>query len=217
MSKGRILWYLIATLLISIDLAYKIFAILDKSEGRYKISLESVLIATGWVYFFLMLIFSICKSKEEEEKKRRNCFKDYFFKYIYSISVGVLLLSGLIFLMYTGIDNPQEKDKTKKDLFLADLLFCYIGFPLICNFELWMTPRRRCPHPTIDVLVITSIVFFLNFLGYFFPTLQKVELRQSIALFIIDFIFSFDGYALYDYLCYLKNKGSYDYSLLAIR
>ena len=142
-------------------------------------------------------------------KDRTGLFQDHLSKFIFSFSLGCLLLSFSL----NWIINAIKGKKTISENFLGyvELIYAYYAFPGCCFLDLFFTKKRRCPEPLIDIFMI---LFFLTaFCALEFGYMHRYKglsinkyFEEYYLELIFRFVFTLLSYFIYDLLVYCKTK-----------
>ena len=208
----RLFWYLIVSIITVIALILKI--VIKEVEYGLK-NFEYFFIIGTISYTLFMHVNSILlantKSEVEYNKKIKtsNFFRDTIFKFLFVFIIGILFLNQIIDDLNSDFNySPFQKSNLtwQKRVYGIYLYYC---LPLFYIFDLYFIIRKRCPNPTIDIIII-FIICLVNFLLDY----QSTSLCPNLGSNIKKFIFSFNAYIIYDFCLYKKNGGAAKFTLL---
>jgi hypothetical protein len=139
----------------------------------------------------------------------KNFFLDTYYKYLFCFSIAV----NLFYMVHVLRNNFKIYEVTMSNWYYLADAYTNLILPLFLILDIFITQRYRHLHPVADLCVLFGISFL--------HCLYKVLIRSfyydasnivfpSIADYIIIFLFSVNGYILYDYLLYAKQNPVYD-------
>jgi hypothetical protein len=175
-----------------------------------------ILIAT-LPYTVYMLFYEFKSNKRDNlqaglvTENNKNFMIDVYCRFLFPFLFAIFLFT-IILALQTNFDLPSNGS------FLLYLAQFYLGFilPVLAIFDLYYTPRRRNPTPTLDIVIISIICF--GHCGYrliaSLLTDNNLKLLLPIASqYMILGLVSINGYIFYDYLSHRKAGGKGYYIL----
>ncbi len=135
----------------------------------------------------------------------KNFFMDTYYKYLFAFSTALVLFYFIQLLR----SNFKIYDETMSDSYYLADAYTNLILPFLIILDIFITTRYRHQHPVADMIVLFSICvlhcLYKVLIRSFYYDSSKIVF-PTIADYIIIFLFSINGYILYDYLLYAKQN-----------
>ena len=212
--KFFIFWYIFVSIITGVAIFFKLEKHLNQINSEYFefFFLFGTIIYT--LYMHINLVLGLNKKNETDytnEGETSNFFKDILFKFLFVFIIGIYFIAQILYDLQTSFkSNPFITNRIGWKS-RAYGFYLYYGLPLFYILDLYCVSRKRCPNPTIDIGII-FIICVVNFVLDF----KTVNLLPNIGVNLAKFLFSFNGYIIYDYCLFKLNGGVAGFTLLYV-
>lgn len=205
------IWYIIFTSL-------SIIALVIRMVRSFSIALQELvtyILIASIIYGGYMIIFFWRKRDSKNNgghisNENSDIIRDHLFKFIFVLALGVIFLSKFIenLLNYFGGAFPEEEWYNSLERACSQY-----AVPIIILVDIFLIPRKRVLMPMYDLIAFLAILIIFHFIVLVNLSWSFASVERFIASLIKSFIYSFDGYVLYDYVLYKKSGSVSGYHL----
>lgn len=200
--------------------AFVYYLIYTKEFELYGYSISFLVLIASIFYTIYMFFFELLKSDNRvvdenvmNDHSHRNFVRDVFYKFLACFALVVLVY----YVIYMFRTNFHNFDKYPTNGFLVADIYTNLILPVYLIMDMFITTRCRYLTVWADLLIIFGLVVLHIVFRLF--VLDNAYKNPSIVFpilsdYLIIFLLAVNGYALYDYMLFKRQRPGEDYPLL---